>query len=258
MTTASSYFRLAPAALAALTLAGCATVPGEPDPRDPLEGMNRSIYQFNDTLDRAVLKPVAQAYQTVTPTPVRDCIGNFFGNLRDVLYTANSFLQGQVPDGINMAGRVLLNTTLGFGCFDPASKVGVPSIPRDFGSTLGVWGMGPGPYLVLPFFGPSTVRDGAGRLVDTYASPLTHVENVRVRNSLYGVRVVSDRERLLEAGDLVDDIALDPYLFVRDAYLQRRQAIINQSLGQDAAPDYSLPDYGDDPEAAPAAAPIAP
>lgn len=248
MTTTQGFLRTVPVALATLALAGCATTAGEPDPRDPLEGFNRSVYQFNDTLDRAVLKPVAQAYQTVTPAPVRNCVAGIFGNLRDVVYTANSFLQGQVPDGINMVGRVLLNTTLGgLGCVDQASKVGVPSIERDFGSTLGVWGMGSGPYLVLPFFGPSTVRDGAGRLVDNLASPIMEIDNVRVRNSLLGTRVVSDRERFLRAGELVDDVALDPYIFVRDAYLQRRQAIINRARGVDSVPDYSVPDYGDDP-----------
>lgn len=231
-----------------LLIAGCATTTGEPDARDPFEGTNRSIYQFNDAVDRAVLRPVAQGYRTVMPSPVRSCVANFFGNLRDVWYSANSFLQGQVPDGINMVGRVLMNTTVGgLGCFDPATTAGVPSIPRNFGSTLGVWGVGPGPYLVLPFFGPSTVRDAGGLVVDTYGGLASEVENVRVRNSLYGIRVVSDRERVLDAGDLVDDIALDPYSFVRDAYLQRRQALINTARGEDSLPDYSLPEY-DDPD----------
>ncbi len=258
MTIAPTFPRALTVPAAALLLAGCATTSGDPNPQDPWEGMNRSIYAFNDTVDRALLRPVAVAYQRVTPAPVRNCVGNMFGNLRDVWYSANSFLQGQVPDGINMVGRVLMNTTVGgLGCFDPATDVGVPSIPRDFGSTLGVWGFKSGPYVVLPFFGPSTVRDGIGRGVDIYGGIVNEVASVRVRNSLWGAMVVSDRERLLDAGDLVDDIALDPYSFVRDAYLQRRQAIINRSLGDDSLPDYSLPDY-DDPEAPAAAAPARP
>lgn len=252
--------RLLPVAALSLLVAGCAATSGDPDPRDPLESMNRSIYAFNDTMDRAVLKPVAQAYRTVTPAPVRSCAANFFGNLRDVWYSANSFLQGRVPDGINMVGRVLMNTTVGgLGCFDPATAAGVPSIPRDFGSTLGVWGVDSGPYLVLPFFGPSTVRDGVGRVVDVYGSVIDQVERIRVRNSLWGTQIVVDRERLLDAGDMVDDLALDPYIFIRDAYLQRRQAIINGSRGDDALPDYSLPDYGDEvEEVAPPARPASP
>ncbi|MBU4610372.1 VacJ family lipoprotein [Achromobacter sp. GG226] len=259
MTQASTFPRTAAATAAALLLAGCAATSGTPDPRDPWEGMNRSIYAFNDTVDRAVLKPVATAYQRVTPRPVRSCAANFFGNLRDVWYSANSFLQGQVPDGINMVGRVLMNTTVGgLGCFDVATDAGVPSIPRNFGSTLGVWGLPSGPYLVLPLLGPSTVRDTAGVAVDSVGNVLFDMDNIRVRNSLLGFRVVSDRERLLETGDLVDDIALDPYSFVRDAYLQRRQALINQSLGKDALPDYNLPDYDDPADTAPAATPARP
>jgi len=241
--------KLVPVALAAALATGCATVPGEPDPRDPLEGMNRSVYQFNDTVDRAVFRPVAQAYQAVLPVPVRDCITNFFGNLGDVWSAANSFLQGRAPQGINTVGRVLMNSTLGvFGCFDPASSVGVPKVPNDFGTTLGVWGLAPGPYLVLPFFGPSTVRDGAGRIVDVYGGVVDHIDNVRVRNSLWGLGLLNDRSRLLDAGELLDDVALDPYSFVRDAYLQRRRNQIRGAEGESDLPDYSLPDYGDDPK----------
>lgn len=227
---------------------GCATVPGEPDPRDPFESMNRSIYQFNDTVDRAVVRPVAQIYRGAVPHPIRSCVTNFFGNLGDIWSSANSFLQGKVPEGINTVGRVLMNTTLGgLGCFDRASEVGVAKVPNDFGTTLGVWGVGPGPYLVLPLLGPSTVRDGGGRLVDVYGGATHHIDNIRVRNSLWGLAAINTRSNLIDTGDLVDDLALDPYSFVRDAYLQRRQRRI--SGDDDALPDYSLPDYGDDPGA---------
>lgn len=233
--------------LAAGALAGCATVPGEADPRDPLEGMNRSVYQFNDAVDRTVIRPVALAYRDIVPPPVRSCVSNFFGNLRDVWSAANSIFQGRVPDGINSMGRVLMNTSLGvFGCYDRAAQVGVPPIANDFGTTLGVWGVGPGPYLVLPILGPSTVRDGTGRLVDGYSGVIGNVDNVRLRNSLRGTDLLDTRTRLLEAGDLVDDLALDPYSFVRDAYLQQRQRRI-RGVDDGDLPDYSLPDYGDDP-----------
>lgn len=242
-----SRLRIGLPLLAAGLLAGCATVPGEPDPRDPLESMNRSVYQFNDTVDRNVVRPVTLAYRDIVPPPVRSCVSNFFGNLWDVWSAANSVLQGRVPDGINSFGRVLMNTTLGvFGCYDRAAQVGVPRIANDFGTTLGVWGVGPGPYLVLPVLGPSTVRDAAGRVVDSQGGVIGNVENVRVRNTMIGTNLLDTRSRLLEAGDLVDDLALDPYSFVRDAYLQQRQRRIRGGDDYDV-PDYSLPDYGDDP-----------
>lgn len=244
---AHPMFRYSAPLLAASLAAGCATVPGEPDPRDPLESMNRSVYQFNDTVDRAVFRPVATAYRDIVPNPVRSCVSNFFDNLRDVWSAANSMLQGRVPDGINSIGRVLMNTSLGvFGCYDRAAQVGVPAIPNDFGTTLGVWGVGPGPYLVLPIIGPSTVRDGTGLAVDAYGGVIGNIENVRVRNSLFGTNLLDKRARLLDAGDLVDDLALDPYSFVRDAYLQQRQRRI-RGIDDSELPDYSLPDYGDDP-----------
>jgi len=246
--TIARVSRFTPLAAALLLATGCATVPGEPDPRDPLEGMNRSVYKFNDTVDRAVFRPVAQGYQAVVPSPVRSCVSNFFGNLGDVWSAINFFLQGEVPDGINGIGRVLMNTTVGgLGCFDAAETVGVPRQSNDFGITLGRWGVGSGPYLVLPFFGPSTVRDGAAKLVDVYGDPIDHVDNVRVRNSLWATDLIDTRAQLLDVGDMVDDLALDPYSFVRDAYLQRRTGRINAARGEAGVPDYSLPDYGDDP-----------
>ncbi len=245
--TMTHLTRFAPLAATALLAAGCATVPGEPDPRDPLEGMNRSVYQFNDTVDRALFRPVAKTYQAVVPVPVRDCVSNFYGNLRDVWASVNFFLQGRVPDGINGFGRVLMNTTVGgLGCFDAAATVGVPRQPNDFGLTLGVWGLDSGPYLVLPIFGPSTVRDGAGLIVDVNGGVIDHIENVRLRNSLWGGSLLDARSRLLDAGEMVDDLALDPYSFVRDAYLQRRDSVLNARRGNTTVPDYSLPDYGDD------------
>lgn len=229
-----------------MVLAGCATAPGKDDPSDPLESINRPIFEFNDTVDRAVVRPIAEMYVEVVPHPVRSCVSNFFGNLGDLWSSVNSFLQGRVPDGINSLGRVLMNTTIGgLGCFDRASEVGVAKIHNDFGVTLGVWGIGSGPYLVLPFIGPSSFRDGAGLAVDAYAGPVGQVREVRVRNSLWAVAGLNTRANLLQAGDMVDQLALDSYTFVRDAYLQRRQRLIAGDL--EDLPDYSLPDY-DDPE----------
>ncbi len=241
--------RLAVLTSAGALLAGCATVQN-PDARDPWEGFNRNVYAFNDTVDRAVLRPVAEAYTYVTPQPVRSCVSNVFSNLGDVWGAANSFLQGRGLDGINTLGRFMFNTTMGVGgCFDVASKTGAHKIPNDFGVTLGVWGLGQGPYLVLPLLGSSSVRDGVGFVGDVYGNPLglTQIENVRWRNSLLGLRLVDTRAQLLEASRTVDRVALDPYSFVRDAYLQRRAAQVNGRDGGAALPDYSI----DDDEPAP-------
>jgi phospholipid-binding lipoprotein MlaA len=227
-------------------IAGCAA-PKTPDARDPWEGFNRGVYNFNDTLDHAVLRPVARAYTTVTPAPVRDCVHNMFNNLGDVWSAANSFLQGRPRDGINTVGRFLTNTTLGVGgCIDFASTSGARRIPNSFGTTLGVWGIGPGPYLVLPLLGSSTVRDGIGMIGDFEGNiiSVSHIENVRLRNSLWGLELVDTRADLLPATDTIDRVALDPYSFVRDAYLQRRAARI---LGHKGNDDANLPNYGADP-----------
>ncbi|MBO9357561.1 VacJ family lipoprotein [Bordetella petrii] len=261
------YARFASAlAICALT-AGCA-VPGKPDPRDPWEGFNRGVYKFNDTVDRALFKPVAQAYVYVTPQPVRSCIHNMFSNVGDLWGAANSFLQGRGHDFVNTLGRFLFNTTMGIGgCFDVASANGARKIPNDFGTTLGVWGFGQGPYLVLPFLGASSVRDGVGLIGDwqggivTYSNPGA-IENTRWRNSLWGLDIVDTRASLLDTTDMVDRVALDPYSFVRDAFLQRRAAMVRGTArGEDSLPDYSdngddsLPDYSDDGDDAAAPAP---
>ncbi|WP_459616459.1 MlaA family lipoprotein [Bordetella sp. 2513F-2] len=261
--------RFAAAALATAMLAGCAA-PQNPDPRDPWEGFNRGVYKFNDTVDRALFKPVAQAYDFVTPQPVQSCVHNMFSNLGDLWAATNSMLQGRGHDFINTLGRFLFNTTMGVGgCFDVASANGARKIPNDFGVTLGVWGFGQGPYLVLPLLGSSSVRDGVGRVGDWTGNFVSvgQIDNVRLRNSLWGLQVVDTRASLLDATDTVDRVALDPYSFVRDAYLQRRAAMVRGAAPADQnLPDYGdddVPDYGTDPgeaaaPAAPAAAPAAP
>src|SRR5690606_11101918 len=206
---------------------------------------------------------IATGYETVTPKPVRTCVHNIFGNLWDVWSGVNSLMQGRGRDFVDTLGRVLFNTTAGLGgCIDIASMHGAHKIPNDFGITMGVWGIPSGPYLVLPFFGPSTVRDGVGTAI-TLAGPVTPtaavfaINDVPVRNALLGLYVVDARAGLLETERLVDQIALDKYSFIRDAYLQRRQSILDSrrpgvravtenELGQAQAPaDDNLPVYED-------------
>lgn len=224
-----------------------------PTPQDPWESYNRSMFQFNDAVDKALLKPIATGYTQLTPEPAQDCIRNIFNNLGDVWSAFNSFLQGRGHDGINSIGRVLFNTTMGLGgCIDVASRNGSQRIPNDFGVTLGVWGFDSGPFVVLPFLGPSTVRDGAGTVgsfaigYSTY-TPVLAIDNVPLRNTILGVAIVDLRARLLDADDLVDRIALDRYSFIRDAYLQRRQAMVQgQNVDPNAPYGTGLPDYSDD------------
>lgn len=244
--------RIAAAAAASALMAGCAA-PRQPDPRDPWEGFNRGVYQFNDTVDRALFKPVAQAYTYVAPQPARSCVHNIFSNVGDLWSGANSFLQGRGRDFVNTLGRFLFNTTMGVGgCFDVASANGARKIPNDFGTTLGVWGLGQGPYLVLPFFGAASARDGVGLIGDWQGRlhgymGTSAIDNVPLRNSLWGLEVVNARTNLLNATDLVDRVALDPYSFVRDAYLQRRAALVNGQRVDDAS---NLPNYEDDEDTA--------
>jgi len=243
---------LAAAVGAALLVGGCATVES-PSPRDPWESYNRGMFAFNEAVDGALLKPVAYAYRDLTPQPVRSCVGNIFGNFGDVWSALNSALQGRGHDFFNTLGRVLFNSTMGLGgCIDVATMNGAYKIRNDFGTTLGVWGLDSGPYVVLPFVGSSTVRDGAA-WVGTIAggvSPLTPVmsiDNVPVRNSILGLYIVDTREGLLDADEVVNRTALDRYSFIRDAFLQQRDAMVNERVaGGDALPDYSddsLPDY---------------
>ncbi|MGB6006641.1 MAG: VacJ family lipoprotein [Castellaniella sp.] len=227
-------------------MAGCAQVP-HPSPNDPWESYNRGMYAFNDTVDRAVLKPIATGYETVTPRPVRTCIHNIFGNLSDVWSGINSLLQGRGRDFVDTFGRVLFNTTAGLGgCIDVASMHGARKVPNDFGMTLGVWGFGQGPYFVLPFLGPSTVRDGVGTAVtltvpSSPAAAVFTIDNVPVRNSILGLYIVDTRANLLEADRLVDQIALDKYSFIRDAYLQRRKAMLDsRARGERASTEDAL------------------
>jgi phospholipid-binding lipoprotein MlaA len=207
---------------------GCATSSGEErDPRDPFEGFNRGIYSFNETVDVYVAQPVARAYVKVLHQEIRSRVGNFFSNVQDIFIGVNNFLQGKFVDGVNDWARFTFNTTFGLlGIHDVASEMGLEKHNEDFGQTFGRWGAGSGPYLILPFLGSSTVRDGAGLAIDWWVAPLTEVRPIALRNTLYGVYFVNTRADLLEAGRILEEAALDKYVFQRDAYLQRRRSLI--------------------------------
>ena len=206
--------------------AGCAST-AERDPRDPWEPLNRGIYSFNDMLDNAVARPVASAYQKVAPSEVRLRVRNFFGNIGDVFIGVNNFLQGKFEDGVSDWARFAFNTTIGlFGLHDVATDMGYEKHNEDFGQTFGRWGVGPGPYLVLPILGSSTLRDGVGTGIDLYTDPLTEVRPYHLEYSLIGLRLTQTRADLLDASRILEEAALDKYTFQRDAYLQRRRSLI--------------------------------
>lgn len=214
------------ALLGVALLAGCASGPNA-NPKDPLEPFNRGVYQFNDAVDTAVLKPVATAYRDVTPRLIRQGVGNFFGNLQDVWSTVNSALQLNGPATSDNAGRVMINSLIGIGgIFDVASDLGIQKHTKDFGLTLGHWGVASGPYLMLPLLGPSTLRDTAALPVDSQGDVVGNLNHVPTRNTTMAVRIVDQREGLLKATEMLDKIALDKYSFVRDAYLQRRRSAV--------------------------------
>ncbi|WP_443113541.1 MlaA family lipoprotein [Herbaspirillum seropedicae] len=222
--------RLGAIALAAAVMTGCASTSNNPN--DPLEGFNRTMFSFNDTVDKVALKPAAQAYDAVVPNPVQRGVGNFFGNIGDLWSSVNQLLQGRIEQGVSTFMRVAINTTFGLGgVLDVATEARLPREKSDFGQTLGKWGVGSGPYVVLPFFGPSTLRDTAGMPVDLYGDLWTYKRPTRWRNVGTVVRIVDRRAQLLDASTLLEDAALDKYDFVRDAYLQRRQSQINGAGG---------------------------
>ncbi|MDO8962695.1 MAG: VacJ family lipoprotein [Methylophilus sp.] len=211
-------------------IAGCATTNN-----DPLEGINRGIYKFNDVTDRALIKPVATAYKTVTPSPIRRGISNFFSNIGTLTTVINDILQLKFAHAFTDAGRFVINSTFGLaGFIDVASMDNIEKRNEDFGQTLGHWGVGTGAYLVLPFVGPSTVRDATGLVFDTVTSdPITYTHNIgeiRLHNQLRTAQLIDKRAQLLDASDIVDNASIDPYAFLRDAYLQRRASLVQDGL----------------------------
>ncbi len=212
--------------LVLLTLGGCASGPNA-NPRDPLEPFNRAVYRFNDTLDAAVLKPVATGYRDGIPERIRQGIGNFFENLEDVWSLVNNVLQFKGQASFDSLRRVGVNTFLGWGgLFDVATEMDIEKHTKDFGQTLGYWGVAPGPYLVLPLLGSSSLRDTVALPVDWKGDLVVAVPHVPTRNTATAVRAIDARSDLLKAGNMLEEAALDRYSFMRDAYLQRRRSVI--------------------------------
>lgn len=230
----------------AMLATGCATSRlGEPqsddavvdETNDPLEGFNRAMFKFNDKADRYVLKPIAKGYRAITPRFMRQGVSNFFNNLYEPVVMLNSALQGKFGNAASDLGRFVTNTTVGLlGLFDVASHWGMEPHDEDFGQTLGVWGVGEGPYLVLPLLGPSGIRDGVGLVGDYMTHPANHIEDRSTQSKVRSVRIIDARYRLLEAGDILDQAAgEDPYVFVREAYRQRRRNLVTDGAGEGPA-----------------------
>lgn len=214
--------RVAPLVASVLLLGGCATTAS--NPADPLEGYNRAMFTFNEQVDKVVVKPVAEVYDAVLPTPIHTAVGNVFGNLADPWIGVNNLLQGKVADALSDMMRFLLNSTFGFlGVLDIATEAGLPKHDEDFGQTLGRWGVGEGAYFVLPFFGPRTIRDAVAFPADLAANPAWQSDHIPTRNTVTAVRVTHERWRLLGTEKTIEEGTLDKYAYVRDYYLEQRR-----------------------------------
>ena len=238
-------------AAAVLLSSGCASTPREENNvNDPYEGVNRKIYKFNDALDRNILKPVADAYEKVTPEPARTSVSNFFNNLGYLNTVLNDFFQGKFKQGTADLGRFLINSTVGsLGLVDVASKMGLKAHEEDLGQTLAVYGTPQGPYLVIPLLGPNTARDAPDLGMSTVTSGLFYISQLAVTLPLYALKIVDTRYRYSKSLQIVDEAALDRYIFVRDAYLQHRNYLIYDGH----PPQQKFEDEGD--EEAPAEMP---
>ena len=229
-----------------ITLLFSATIAiAEENPKDPYEGFNRGVYKFNDTIDGAILKPIAMGYNYVTPDVAKKGVNNFYNNITDFITAVNSFLQLNFEQGMTDAGRVIVNTTVGLLGFIDVSSTNVNNYKErnreDFGTTLARYGWRDSAYLVLPLFGPSTFRDGTGLAVDgLFIDPIGYIDNVRLRNALYVGKIINTRAQLLDATNLMDDASIDPYAFQRDSWLQMREAQIagKQEIDYDKYLDY--------------------
>lgn len=210
-----------------LVASGCATT----GKTDPYEGFNRSMMSFNDGADRAILKPLAKGYRAITPQFVEDGIGNFFSNLNDPVVALNQLLQGKPGLAVRDTGRFLVNSTIGIGgLFEVADGLGLEKHQEDFGQTFGVWGIGTGPYLVMPFWGPTNPRDGIGSIVGSFGFAPRYLNDVTSRNLTYALAIIHRRAQLLDAEKLVSG---DRYVFIRDAYLQRRDYLTSDGVVED-------------------------
>jgi len=219
---------------------------------DPLEPFNRAVYQFNDAFDTYLLAPVARGYRWLLPRVIRDRVSSFFSNLREPMNVMNDLLQGKPYDALTDTGRLLANSTIGIlGLWDVATPLGLPKHDEDFGQTLAVWGVPDGPYLVLPFLGPSNFRDGPAKIVDWYSLPQTYAARSAVTWTLLGVEFVDTRAQLLDATDILEQAAgADPYAFLREAYRQRRRSLVYDGHPPAPKPDSLL--FEEDVPASPA------
>lgn len=208
-------------------LSACASVPGGPTEGDPFESYNRAMFSFNDGLDEYFLKPIAEGYDAALPGPIKTGISNFFSNLGDIFVILNDLLQFKFGQALEDTGRFILNSTIGlYGLIDVATPMGLTKNHEDFGQTLATWGVGDGPYIVIPFFGPRTLRDTTDLFVEPQYDPIYMIEK---DDSLYGaifLRTIDIRYKLLEASRVVDQAAIDKYSFIRDAYLQHRKNLV--------------------------------
>ena len=203
---------------------------------DPFEAINRPLFSLNNSLDRFLIRPVAKGYDWVMPGFAKRGVGNMFANMYDFNSAINGVLQGRFQGAASGGGRFVVNTTLGvLGLFDVATPMGIRPYRTDFGHTLAIWGFESGPYVMVPFFGPRTIRSGTGTIFDTYTSIPTYIDNVPLRNSLWGLELIDGRARLLTADELISG---DPYIFVRDAYLQSRETFVNDGVVQDSFSDF--------------------
>jgi phospholipid-binding lipoprotein MlaA len=247
-----SRFASAALVFATLLAAGCASQPTQTkrDARDPFERFNRASYTFNDALDRAILKPTAKGYRAVAPQFVETGVSNFFDNLDTPKTLVNDLLQGKFKPALHDTGRFVMNTTIGVGgLFDPATAAGLDRNEEDFGQTLGKWGVPPGPYLMIPFVGPATVRDGLGEIPDEYSDPRHYIEEDKIRFGLLALNVVDSRARALSLEDTLNS-AYDRYAFIRNAYLQRREYLVTDGeVPEESLEDPELEDPEPEPEA---------
>jgi len=210
-------------------LAGCATMPAgsAPSADDPFEPMNRAAYQFHQVVDGNIVRPIAQAYVDYTPKILQQALRNFTGNIDDFFSFINSALQGKPEKAGHDLGRVITNTGFGLlGLIDIAGDAGVPKGEEDFGQTFATWGFPQGPYLFIPLFGPTTVRDGTGWIIRGYSTPIGYINDVPVRNTLWGLSYLDYRAQALQAESILNQASIDPYTFTRRAYLQRRRYLI--------------------------------
>ncbi len=214
---------------------GCATLDGPPNPDDPLERYNRAMFAFNETMDRAVVKPVAKGYNWIMPDFLNTGVTNFFSNLDDIVVFANSLLQLKIKQAVETSARIVWNTTIGLlGFIDVASHMELPKQNEDFGQTLAFWGVESGPYFVLPFLGPSTVRDGLAVPVDWILfDPVFQDKELNVTLTLLAIRYTDKRADLITATDIIDETAPDKYAYIRDAFLQRRKYLIHDGAPPD-------------------------